>query len=72
MNRESAATPCGDWTGDGHDYRERANLNRPRDTDTLRAAVHELRARGLTARDVAQALGLAETAIATLLGERTP
>jgi hypothetical protein len=42
-----------------------------RDRNALRAAAVELRARGLTARDIGQALGLAEQAVRQLL-ERQP
>jgi DNA-binding NarL/FixJ family response regulator len=49
--------------GQGRQYR-------PTDQPTLRAAAVGLRSRGLTDRDIAQALGLAETAVQQLLGER--
>jgi DNA-binding NarL/FixJ family response regulator len=45
---------------------------RPLDRDTMRAAVTELAARGLTARDIAQALSLSELAARELLGEVAP
>ncbi|HUN27397.1 MAG TPA: helix-turn-helix domain-containing protein [Steroidobacteraceae bacterium] len=41
--------------------------HRPRDRETLRAAAVELRARGLTARDIGEALGLSERAVRVLM-----
>ena len=41
------------------------------DRQVLRAAIVELRSRGLTARDIGQALGLAEAAVRELLEVRT-
>lgn len=46
--------------------------HRPSDRSTLRAAALELRARGLTAQDIAQALRLSEAAIQALLAEVRP
>lgn len=43
-------------------------LHRPRDPDTLRVVAYELRNRGLTPRDIADALQLSETAVRELLG----
>jgi hypothetical protein len=45
-----------------------ADLHRPRDRDTLRAAAYELRNRGLTIRDIATALQLTDGAVRSLLG----
>lgn len=42
---------------------------RPLDRDAMRAAVAELAARGLTARDIAQSLSLSEAAVRQLIGE---
>ena len=50
------------------DYRKLADLNKPKDEATLRAAAIELRSRGLTDRDVAEALGLSTDAVTTLVG----
>ena len=50
-------------------YTGLAQLNRPTDEATLRAAAVELRSRGLTDRDIGEALGLASSAISKLLGE---
>lgn len=44
--------------------------HRPRDAATLLVAAVELRQRGLSARDIAQALGLTERAVRQMLGER--
>lgn len=41
--------------------------HRPQDRATLRCAAHELRSRGLTARDIGAALGLSEAAVRALL-----
>ena len=41
--------------------------HRPSDPATLRAAAVELRSRGLTDRDIGQALGIAEAAVRQLL-----
>jgi DNA-binding transcriptional regulator LsrR (DeoR family) len=46
-----------------------AQLHRPTDRDTLRLAARELRSRGLTAADIAQALGLAEPVVRELIDE---
>lgn len=46
------------------------DLHRPKDREALRVAAIELRWRGLTARDIASALGLTEAAVRQLLGER--
>jgi hypothetical protein len=43
--------------------------HRPQDRDAVRAAAVELRSRGLTDRDIGQALGIAEQAVRQLLGE---
>ena len=43
---------------------------RPRDCATLLVAVMELRQRGLSARDIAEALGLTERAVEQMLGEQ--
>lgn len=40
---------------------------RPQDCEAVRAAAVELRSRGLTARDIGQALGLSEDAVRALL-----
>lgn len=42
---------------------------RPRDCATLLVAVMELRQRGLSARDIAEALELTERAVRQMLGE---
>jgi len=44
-----------------------AELHRPHDKATLRAAAVELRSRGLTYRDISEALGLTVWAVAQLL-----
>jgi hypothetical protein len=44
-----------------------AQLHRPSDRATLRAAAAELRQRGLRPRDVGQALGISEDAVRELL-----
>ena len=43
---------------------------RPRDAAVLLAAAVELRQRGLSARDIAQALGLTARAVEQMLGEQ--
>lgn len=45
--------------------------HRPRDQATMRAAALELRARGLTPRDISAALRLSEAAVLALLLEGT-
>jgi hypothetical protein len=55
--------------GGALDYTRLAQLNRPPDEETMRAAAVELRSRGLTDRDIGQALGLASSAVSKLLGE---
>lgn len=52
---------------DATDYRHRADMHRPTDRQTLRAAAVELRNRGLTERDIGQALALDPTAVRVLL-----
>jgi hypothetical protein len=47
---------------------EQAQLHRPFDRDTLRAAAHEMRSRGLTPRDIGAALQLTEASVRQLLG----
>ncbi len=44
--------------------------HKPTDAQTMRAAVRELAARGLTARDIASSLGLTEAAVRQLLAWR--
>lgn len=44
--------------------------HRPQDHATLRAAAVEMARSGLTARDIAESLGLTERAVRDLLGER--
>ena len=44
--------------------------HRPHDRATLRAAAHELRSRGLTPRDIADALRLTESAVVALLAHQ--
>lgn len=51
------------------DYFRRSQEHRPTDEQTLRAAVVELRSRGLTERDIGQALRTDPTAVRRLLGE---
>ncbi len=46
------------------------DVHRPKDREARRVAAVELRGRGLTARDIASALGLTEAAGRQLLGER--
>ena len=46
--------------------------HRPLDRDAMRIAVAELAARGLTPRDIAQALSLSEAAVRQLLTEGSP
>ena len=63
----------GDWLGEPNDYRRLAEMNRPKDLDTMRCAVHELRSRGLSERDIGAALQLNPEAVRRLLntgGER--
>ncbi|MDA8348952.1 MAG: hypothetical protein M0038_09140 [Pseudomonadota bacterium] len=43
--------------------------HRPADSQTLRCAALELRQRGLTERDIAQALRIGEGAVRTLLAD---
>jgi orotate phosphoribosyltransferase-like protein len=52
------------------DYAIRAEQHRPTDIETLRAAALELRSRGLTERDVGQALRLDPSAVRRLLEAR--
>ena len=47
-----------------------ARRNQPVDRDVVRCAAVELRARGLTPRDIAAALGLTEAAVRGLLEGR--
>jgi predicted transcriptional regulator len=47
-----------------------ADPHRPHDRATLRVAARELRSRGLTARDIAQALRLSEAAVVALLANQ--
>jgi Flp pilus assembly protein TadD len=54
------------------DYFRRAQEHRPTDEGVIRAAAVELHQRGLTARDIGQALGLATHAVQRLLGEVKP
>ncbi len=56
--------------GGALDWRALVDRDRHRPTDraTLRAAAAELAARGLTARDIACALRLTESAVRQLLG----
>jgi hypothetical protein len=51
------------------EYLNRANEHRPKDEQTLRAAAVELHNRGLTPRDVGEALRLAPAAVRRLIGE---
>lgn len=51
------------------DYTHRAEQHRPTDEQTLRAAAVELRQRGLTERDIGQALRLDPTGVRRMLGE---
>ena len=53
------------------DYRRLAEAHKPQDEQTLRVAAIELRARGLTARDIGDALSLDPSAVRRLLDERT-
>jgi hypothetical protein len=46
-------------------------VNKPKDEQTLRVAAVELRGRGLTERDIGEALSLDPTAVRRLLGEGT-
>ena len=56
-------------SADPTDYGIRAQLHRPQDQDLLRAAIHELAARGLTSADIGAALGMDPSAVRTLLGD---
>jgi hypothetical protein len=51
------------------DYARRAEQHKPTDERTLRAAAVELSSRGLTPRDVGEALRLDPTAVRRLIGE---
>lgn len=53
--------------GGALDYRKLADLNRPHDELTLRAAAVDLRSRGLTDQDIGAALNLDPTAVRRLL-----
>jgi hypothetical protein len=55
---------------DRADLDDRAVAHAPRGRDEIRVAVAELRARGLTARDIASILGIAPSQVEQLLGER--
>jgi DNA-binding CsgD family transcriptional regulator len=46
-----------------------ADLHRPNDRGTLRAAAYELHSRGLTPRDIAVCLRLSERAVRSLLAQ---
>lgn len=56
-------------SGDSADYRHRAEIHRPNDSDALRIAVRDMASRGLTERDVGDALKLDPTAVRRLLGD---
>jgi hypothetical protein len=49
-----------------------ARLHRPSNRDTLRAAAVEMRARGMSLRDISAALGIQESEAARLLTELSP
>lgn len=52
---------------------DRARQHAPQDRQTLHVAAQELRARGLTPRDIAAALRLSEAGVRDMLGEpQTP
>lgn len=50
---------------------DRSSQHAPQDRATLRVAAAELRSRGLTALDIAEALRLSDAAVRALLGEPT-
>jgi AcrR family transcriptional regulator len=45
--------------------------HQPQDRDTLRVAAAEMRSRGMSVRDIAAALGVNDSAVRQLLGERS-
>lgn len=51
---------------------DRSREHAPQDRATLRVAALELRARGLTPRDIAAALRLSEGAVLDLIGQEVP
>lgn len=59
-------------TGGVLDLAALAQLHRPRTREELRAAVHELTARGMTDYAIAAATGLAVEQVRRVLGERRP
>lgn len=59
----------GGWLSGSIEYARRAVEYAPRDRETLRVAVRELRSRGLTPIDIERALRLHPTAVADLLAE---
>ncbi len=48
-------------------YDRKAREHQPRSRDEMRAAAVDLRQRGLTARDIAQALRISEAAVRAML-----
>jgi hypothetical protein len=52
------------------DYAALARLNRPRDNDAMRAAVHELASRGLGDYEIARACELAVEQVRRILAEQ--
>jgi hypothetical protein len=49
-----------------------ATRHRPKDPEALRAAIHELRSRGLGDYDIAAATGMSVEIVRRTLGERSP
>jgi hypothetical protein len=57
-------------TIDTHDYAALARLNRPRDHDEIRVAIHELASRGMGDYEIASACELAVEQVRRMLGPR--
>lgn len=53
-----------------HDYAALARLNRPRDHDEVRVAIHELASRGMGDYEIARACELAVEQVRRMLGSR--
>lgn len=66
---DAGRTSVGGWLSGSAEYARRAFEHAPRDRETLRVAVRELRSRGLTPVDIERALRLHPTAVADLLAE---
>jgi hypothetical protein len=52
------------------DYAELITLNRPKDAQAIRAAIHELRNRGFGDHEIAAATALSVEYVRRVLGER--